>query len=565
LFKIYSIYDDKIKSYSSGIATRIVSLEWDLRDPMVLLCQYASLSEEDDQKVTFYFVTRDNLYEKDTHSIPKSHGRLVSLSIPNCVYVKPDGLVVGNEAYFHSTVIREYQGVSHDPQTLSMITLFCYNLAVGDVEEAMKGIKLIKNDSVWESMALMCIKKKNIKLAKICFGKLKHVRALQTIATVNDGHTNVIDAIQMYIHLGKYEEAKELMESTGSHELLVNFYQATNKWEQALEISASKCRLNLPLTFFNFANNLNETGDKSGAIAGNINFIIAYENSNASKCHITRMLMKDQDTLENYISSSKDPAIIKWGAQNAESHGDLQKALSLYSTLDDICSIVRVTWLSGKIEQALNLADSHPNNKAALYFIANRLEHMDRIGEAISYYGRSGSYDSAIRLAKEHKIDKELLHLALKSTEKHMNDVAEYFEKSGAIDKAIPLYAKSNSPGKAMSLCIKSNNIVLLESIAMIMNPSKDKHLLLKAAKFLEDAGAFESAMKILVIGQRFDQVVEICQNHDIKITQDLIENFEFPPTMTNNEKKYIIINIADLCFNQGSYQLASQQYALVN
>lgn len=517
---------------------------------------YQSVGLDGHSKLISFFVTRNGIILKDTQTLEKNIGRLVSVSIPNFVYSEPEGSLNNHKKHFNVLVMREYQGIAlHDPVILSTVTNFCYNLAAGNVEEAMKEIKLIKNDAVWESMALMCIKKRKIKLAKICFAKLKNVKALRTIASMDELDDDSI-AIQMYIQLGKYEDAKELMESSKKYELLCDFYQGCNKWDQVLEISAAKNRLNLPLTFYNFAKHLSDTGDQSGAIA-------AYEKSSAPKVQIARMLMKDQETLENYILSSKNSEIIKWGAQNAESHGDYETALKLYNSIDDICSIVRLHCLSGDIDSAIKLANAHPNNQAALYYIANNLEHMKRINEAISYYSLSGSFGCAIRLAKEHKIDKELMQLALKSSEKHMNDVAKYFEKSGFLDKAATLYSKSKCPNRALELCLKIKNITLLESIAMTLDPKKDQKLLLKAAKFLAENDSHEAAMNILVIGQQYSQVLRICEERNIKITGELIDKFEFPKSLSPNVKKEIFIKIADICYSQGSYHLASKQYAL--
>jgi intraflagellar transport protein 140 len=250
----------------------LVSLEWDLVDARVIACQCAkSKLAQEGSKILTFFVGKSGIIHKDSLPVAADVGKLVATAIPQLVYVKLDQIVTDKMTYFHSTLIREYQGVSHDPQTLKMITTFCFNLATGNVEEAIKGIKIIKNDSVWESMARMCIKKRKIKLAKICIGKLKNAKALRTISSMSGGANDDVAAIHIYIQLGMYDDARELMEATENYGLLENFYQGMDKWEQALEVAASKDRMSLPLTFYNFARHLSDSGDRSGAIAGILN------------------------------------------------------------------------------------------------------------------------------------------------------------------------------------------------------------------------------------------------------------------------------------------------------
>jgi hypothetical protein len=45
--------------------------------------------------------------------------------------------------------------------------------------------------------------------------------------------------------------------------------------------------------------------------------------------------------------------------------------------------------------------------------------------DAITYYARSKCFSSAIRVAKENNIIKELMQLAIQSSPVHMKDVAQ--------------------------------------------------------------------------------------------------------------------------------------------
>ena len=124
-------------------------------------------------------------------------------------------------------------------------------------------------------MSQVCIKMRRTKLARLCMSKLKNIKALRTISSAQKLKDDNALAAQFALHLGLYDEAKDIWSETGNFAQLISFHQSAEEWEKALDISSKKDRLSLPTTYFKFANYLAET-DKIGAIA-------AFEKSNASK------------------------------------------------------------------------------------------------------------------------------------------------------------------------------------------------------------------------------------------------------------------------------------------
>ncbi len=117
---------------------------------------------------------------------------------------------------------------------------------------------------------------RRLKLAKMCLGKLRNAKALRTIQNFpNQSNQNTL-AAQYAVQIGLYEDAKEIWNETKNFNDVNKFYQACGAWEQAINTAATKDRSSLPLTYYNFALELKERGDFTGAIA-------AFEKSNASK------------------------------------------------------------------------------------------------------------------------------------------------------------------------------------------------------------------------------------------------------------------------------------------
>ena len=80
-------------------------------------------------------------------------------------------------------------------------------------------------------------------------GKLKNAKALRTISTLQKLKDDNALAAQFALHLGLYDEAKEMWSDTGNFAQLISFYQSAGEWENALEIASKKDRPSLPTTY----------------------------------------------------------------------------------------------------------------------------------------------------------------------------------------------------------------------------------------------------------------------------------------------------------------------------
>lgn len=173
--------------------------------------------------------------------------------------------------------MKEYEGIDlKDEQVVKIVTEFCYNLAIGDIDKVIKAVKLIKNENVWLNLANLCVKMRRLTLARMCLGKLKNAKALRSVSHARKYKDQNKLAAQYALHLGLYDEAKDIWAETKSFAEMNLFYQDTSQWEKALEIATTKDRVSLPVTYYRFAKSLQEAGDFNGAIA-------AFEKSNASK------------------------------------------------------------------------------------------------------------------------------------------------------------------------------------------------------------------------------------------------------------------------------------------
>ena len=69
-------------------------------------------------------------------------------------------------------VMSDFVGLEEsDKATRDAVIKFSFYLSIGNMEEAFKSIKTIKNQHVWGNLARMCVKSQRLDVAAICLGK----------------------------------------------------------------------------------------------------------------------------------------------------------------------------------------------------------------------------------------------------------------------------------------------------------------------------------------------------------------------------------------------------------
>ena len=69
--------------------------------------------------------------------------------------------------------LRDFVGLEDtNPATMEALLKFSYHLTIGNMDEAFHSVSHIKNQSVWENMARMCVTTKRLDVAIVCLGKM---------------------------------------------------------------------------------------------------------------------------------------------------------------------------------------------------------------------------------------------------------------------------------------------------------------------------------------------------------------------------------------------------------
>ncbi|KAJ3093177.1 hypothetical protein HK102_003585 [Quaeritorhiza haematococci] len=465
--------------------------------------------------------------------------------------------------------IRDFDGIDDaDPNTVKGVMDFSFHLAMGDMDNAFKSIHYIRNRMVWENLAKICVKSRRLDVAELCLSNMGHLTAIKALRRMKTNAEPEVRAATIAMYLGMDDEVERLLGSCNRFDLLNRFYQSCGRWEKSIEVAGSKDRINLKTTYNQFGRHLSELGDVSGALA-------AFEKSATYSYNIPKLLLPQLNQLEKYIFASEDKNLKKWWAQFAESQGDFNTALSYYEAAGDILSVVRVHCFCGSMQQAIDIAEK-TKDPAAAYHIARHYENERKASgrlapkngylEAISFYSSAKCFRHAIQIAKENRLDLELMQLALQSTPAAMVDAARYFEMVARnYDKAITLNFKGGNVGKAIELCFQTKNFNLLREIAASLDDATDPKVLRKCALFFTENCQFEKAVGLLVKAKDYDQALKICLENDVLVTEELADQMDVKQNGAeegaDGSQKSLLLRIADICLQQRSYHLACKKY----
>ena len=101
----------------------------------------------------------------------------------------------------------------------------------------------------------------------------------------------------------------------------------------------------------------------------------------------------------------------------------------------------------------------------------------------------------------------------------------------------------------------------MLNTIAHDLGADTNPQTLAKCAEFLVQHKQFDRAVELYVMAKRYLQAVEMCLQHRVNISEELVERMTPPEVEGDNSRREILMGIAKALKLQGSYTLASKKY----
>ena len=569
------IYDSDIDNFMNhdfGNSQIPVDIAWDTFDQRLLLVEtecFAVVNEEENrvdeqvnQAVTLFVNAEYGIIKQDTIKI---QGEILSIIGLNAPYLFFTGKDVGKDnlsgiGKIIKRSMRDFMGLENSDETvLKAILNFSFFVSSGNMDEAFKAVKTIQNVSVWENMCTMSVKTRRLDVAEECLRNMRFARGAKAVREAKSEPDEESKLAMVAIQLNMLEDAKELYTKAGRNDMLNKMLQACGDWEPALKIAETKDRINLRTSYYTLAKYYESIQDFQTALE-------YYERSETHRVEVPRMYYSNQKVaeLERYVIQKKDPELSRWWAQLLESKADNQGAIKFYVDAGDFGSAVRVNINIGDIDAANEIC-KEKNNKLGWFLLAQFYERQGDVREAIQMYSKSQRFHNAVRLAKDNKLDGELMNMVLRcGSTKLMLQSAKYFEQKHFLDRAVVLYHKGKNLKKALDLCFSSHNYDYLRTLVDDLGEEEDPTTLLKAAEYFIAEGMHDKAVHLLVSAKQYSKALEICLSHNVKMDENVIEKLIPEDATSDPKKKETIRSIAKLSKRQGSFQVACKIFTKI-
>lgn len=582
---VYDVELDRIFTHDFGPDFYPITQCWDCAEPRLLAVEtkkqetvqaktdlkVRDLSEYDthetsevtrvDAEVTTLFATSEyGILMQDSFPISAEGSSIMGIEVPYIFFmsrpVDREDDETGPLPKIKKRTMRDFVGLEKvSDETKKDLINFSFNLTVGNMDEAYRSVKKISSESIWENMAQMCVKTKRLDVAEVCLGNMNNARGARAVRLAKKEPELQAQVAMVAIQLGLLDDAEKLYQSCGRYDLLCKLYMACGRWKDALRICARHDRINLKTTHYLYAKYLESMGETSAAIQN-------YEKSQTHKTEVPRMLF-DTDhlqDLENYIKTTEDPQLIKWWAQYCESNEATDEAIRYYELAKETLSLVRVYCFRNMLDKASEIC-IQTNDLAACYHLARHFESQDDTKKAIQFYTRAKKFNHGVRLAKENRMDNELLTLALEGSKDLKIEAARYFEEAQSYDKAVMLYQKGGKVPRALELCFRAQLFESLRSISDNLGADTDPVLLSKCGDFFLDHQQYEKAVHLFISGKKYGKALELCMRHNVPITEKMAESMTPEKAGDKDERQDILVKLANCCRDQGNYGLACKKF----
>ncbi|XP_046604167.1 intraflagellar transport protein 140 homolog [Neodiprion virginianus] len=550
---------------------------WDDDDPRLLVCRAQKLDSANSRPpsqiiptpaqepltsvvlITMFATSDHGIVVQDVRSVKDENCRLLGVRTPHIMILNSE-VTFDNESKVRYIVMRDFEelGVC-DTVTKKAILDFSFYISIANMDEAFKAIKTIQNEAIWKSLARMCVKTKQLNMASLCLGHMKHARGARALREAMQDDDLNLDAKCgiLAVQLGLYEDAERLFRDANRLDLLCSMLEARNKYEESIDLAIKENKIREKTSYYNYAKTLEQEGKISEAIE-------MYTKADCHRFEVPRMLLSRPRELQAYLSNSDDQEIHIWHAQYIESTGDMEAALRLYESANDTLAMTRLLCYLGRDEEVSELV-TRTNHAASAYHLAAHHESRNNIARAVHFYSAAKAYTNAIRICKENDMTEELWPLAMLAPRHAQIDVAKYFEEAEQPDKAVLLYHKAGMLHKALDLAFKTQQYNALQLITMDINADSDPALIRKCADYFVQNEQIDKAVDLLATGKYYMEALELIQAHNIVLTEDLAEKLTLEKIDNNMEREQIrtstLEKIGEIAFSQGNYHLATKKF----
>lgn len=515
------------------------------------------------------------------HTVPlRATSALVGVTVPN-VYIaaakstspeQAEGVAFALEV----KRLRDFEGLAGDSDVAVREALmrFGYYTTVGNMDEAYRAVKTIKDPLVWQNLARMCVTTKRLDVAEVCLANMQDGVAARALREAKEEPELETRLGVLAASLGMREEAEKLFRKAKRQDRITEMHIACGSWEAAQKNAELSDRIRLRQVLCRYAQWMESISDFNAAV----NY---YQRAGCGGTDVPRLYFLHQrlDELKSLVfaeprkEDSQDAKnnqrdVVLWWAQYQERSGNLAEALKCYEMAEDVYNTVRLLTIQSppQIDKAVDVVVKAPaKQQGAAYFIGLYHEQQNSVSKALQFYAMAGATRRAIQLAKASDLHGEVVALVLKSEDKQLAlETANWFESRNAFDKAVQLYQKGGDVQRAIDVCIRGGLYDILNQISESLDQGADPETFIQMAEHFLHSSHFDKAAQMLIFAKAYNEALQLCVDKNVKLSDEMAEAMTLPKADNDEDEAYrisLLKKIAKVAKDQESWHLACKKY----
>lgn len=522
------------------------------------------------------FATHTGLVVQNVCSLRRYQICLVGMTIPDFLLasVKINGNPSNAEDYvIEQKRLRDFEGLKSDKDVAVREALmkFSYYSTIGNMDEAYRCVKNIKNPAAWQGLARLCVSSGRLDVAAVCLATMEDCVSARALREAREEYPDEKDVqlATLALGLGMTEECEELLRKAKRFDLMTDVFMACGKFEHAQRHSEKFDRARIRPVAYKYAQFMESLQNMDAAI-------MWYYNAKCAGTDVPRIFFQtnrmqelrdlmvprshpntpmagssssnnnngtnntgDTNKTNNNNPTCEDPRtafaalfprnreLLLWWAQHSERRRNAQEALRFYNAGDDVFSVVRL------------LCSLNPPN------LDNAIELVQKeVDKAKARFQQQQAFAAAApgRRTDEDQGEPDPVGAAffVGQIYERQGDTAralQYYQTAGAYRSGCRAAWRAEQYGPVVALALKSADERLMLETAMAF---ERQQIFDKAVQLYRRIGAVQCALDACVKGGLYETLHEISAN---------LANASTDPA--------VFLGMADHFQSEGDYQKA--------
>ncbi|KPI89602.1 hypothetical protein ABL78_1267 [Leptomonas seymouri] len=485
------------------------------------------------------FATNTGLVVQNVGSLRRYQICLVGLTIPDFLLasVKIDGNPSNAEDYvIEQKRLRDFEGLKSDKDVAVREALmkFSYYSTIGNMDEAYRCVKNIKNPAAWQGLARLCVSSGRLDVAAVCLATMEDCVAARALREAREEYPDEKDVqlATLALGLGMVEECEALLRKTKRFDLMTDVFMACGKFEHAQRHSEKFDRVHIRPVAYKYAQFMESLQNMDAAImwyynakcAGTDVPRIFFQRNRihelrdllVPRSHPTTPVANNNNTSDGSnggnLPAREDPhtafatlfprnrELLLWWAQHSERRRNAQEALRFYHAGDDIYNMVRIlcTLNPPKLENAIELVNKEMDKTKARFQQQQAFAAAAPGRRAAEDQGEPDPVGAAFFVGQVYERQGDLAH------------ALQYYQTAGAYRSGCRVAWRMEQYGTVVSLAVKSDDERLMLETAMAF---EKQQMFDKGVQLYRRIGAVQCALDACVKGGLYETLHEISAN----------------------------------------------------